>query len=980
MLPAALLVAIASLVSLLVNPQAFAAPVATATGSLDLPREPWWGGPSYYSKFAKASAAGWTDPSFFPISVFLGKPEHAASLRSIGVNTYMGAEHDGSTMASITGTGMSVIAQDEWSTAEVGSDPRVVGWFLSDECEMGYSGCGDNEAAALAMQTSYAATARAKNDGRFLQANFGNGVLSTYWAPTTMDDHVALVDVSSVDKYAYTSPDVRFEINRNPNWSQGDSQRSIAYGWLQDRMETFSSPGASKPNWVFTETAKPYLTEAGSTSITPDQIGGSVWNGLIHGAAGVAYFQHNNNGTCGNYSLVDCAASRAAVAKVNAEVTSMAPVLNSQPYQWNFGTGLQTSLRVYNGDAYIMAMTTGGTGSRTLTLPAGISGSSVEAVGENRTLPITNGTFTDSFAAEYTHHIYRINLGSATTTTTAPAAPSTTPAPTTPTAPAVPTTPTAPASTNLARSVDVTVTASTQNTESGQSAAKAVDGSALGYPVDYTREWASRGERAGAWIQLTWPGAVTLDRVVLNDRPNLTDQITSGTLTFSDGSSVAVGSLANDGSPVTVAFPSRTVTWARLTVDSALDGTANVGLAELQTWGYPAAGLGAVTSPSTGGNAAQAVSAPGSFRSLPPSRILDTRLTGGRIRAGASVSQQVTGVGGVPASGVSAVVLNVTVTDTDSYGYLTVSPTGTARPVVSNLNWSAGATIPNAVTVKVGAGGFVDLYQSGPGGAQVIVDVAGYFVDGSVTEPGGFTSLSPNRILDTRTQGGTLTANESRDLMILGSGGVPASGVSAVVLNVTVTDTTANGYLTVYPSGGARPYASNLNWTPGLTIPNLVTAKVGGNGKVSFYQSGPGTAQVVVDVAGYYLGGSPTQPGMFVALTPARILDTRNTSPVPGNADLALTILGKGGIPATGVSAVMINTTITDTQVPGFLTVYPGTNPLPLASNLNWTAPSSTVANLVNVQTGTDGRIMFRNGSGGNIQLIADTAGYFIGT
>lgn len=68
---------------------------ATPTG-LSLEKEPWTGGAAYYDEFSKAKASGWTDPDFFPIAVFLGKPEHASSLWSIGVNTYMGAEHDGS--------------------------------------------------------------------------------------------------------------------------------------------------------------------------------------------------------------------------------------------------------------------------------------------------------------------------------------------------------------------------------------------------------------------------------------------------------------------------------------------------------------------------------------------------------------------------------------------------------------------------------------------------------------------------------------------------------------------------------------------------------------------------------------------------------------------------------------------------------------------------------------------------------------------
>jgi hypothetical protein len=362
-----------------------------------------------------------------------------------------------------------------------------------------------------------------------------------------------------------------------------------------------------------------------------------------------------------------------------------------------------------------------------------------------------------------------------------------------------------------------------------------------------------------------------------------------------------------------------------------------------------------------------------------PSRILDTRITGPKLGGATTRTVKVTGVGGVPSTNVSAVVLNVTVTETTSSGFLTVSPTGTPRPVVSNLNWTTGSTIPNAVTVKVGTGGSIDLYQSGPGTAQVIVDVAGYYVGGTATEPGAFSSVTPSRILDTRTTGGKLTSAETRDLQVLGQGGVPASNISAVVLNVTVTETTAGGYLTLYPSGTSRPLASNLNWDAGRTIPNLVVVKVGTGGKVSIFQSGVGTAQVVVDVAGYYLGGTPTQPGMFVALAPARILDTRSANPVAAGGELALTILGKGGIPASGVSSVVLNTTVTDTKAPGYLTVFPATGMLPTASNLNWPGAGSTNANLVTTQLFSDGTIAFHNGSAGTTQVVADTAGYYIG-
>jgi hypothetical protein len=142
-------------------------------------------------------------------------------------------------------------------------------------------------------------------------------------------------------------------------------------------------------------------------------------------------------------------------------------------------------------------------------------------------------------------------------------------------------------SANVARTQNATATASTQNTADGQTAAKAIDGSPLGYPADYSHEWVTTRQGAGAWIQLTWNNAMTLDHVVLYDRPNLSDQITGGTLTFSDGTSVPVGSLNNDGSAVSVPFAPRSVTWVRFTATSVRAGTSSAGLAEFEAWGTP---------------------------------------------------------------------------------------------------------------------------------------------------------------------------------------------------------------------------------------------------------------------------------------------------------------------------------------------------------------------------------------------------------
>jgi len=386
-------------------------PAADAGASaLGLTPERWWGGPSYYSPFANAVASGWTSPEFFPIAVFVGRPSHAAELRAAGINTFMAAEHDGSAISMVTDEGISVIAQDEWTVDEIGEDPRVVGWFVSDECESGAGVCGDaaDEAGRLAQQKSWVDGLRDLDDGRFLQANFGNGVLGTYWAPTTMADHVALVDVTSVDKYAYTSPHVQRLLADSPFWPAGwDPSTSLAYGWLQDRMETYD---ATKPNWVFVETAMPYLNEDGPRTIDSDQIEGAVWNALIHGAAGIAYFQHNNNGECGNYSIIQCGADRTArIRAINDGVMAMAPVLNSPSYSWSFGDGVQTALKDVGGYAYILAMPEGGSGTRSFSLPPALAGaSSVDVVGEDRSIKVTDGVFVDEFRAEFSHHIYRL--------------------------------------------------------------------------------------------------------------------------------------------------------------------------------------------------------------------------------------------------------------------------------------------------------------------------------------------------------------------------------------------------------------------------------------------------------------------------------------------------------------------------------------------------------------------------------------------
>jgi hypothetical protein len=379
-----------------------------------LPTIPWEGGSGYWANFSRANAAGWSDPKFFPISVFMGKPDHAAALKSIGINTYMGAEHDGSAISKITSQGMFVVPQDEWTPAEVGNEPNAIGWFISDECDIGLGCSGLTAADNLVDQTNKVNRVHALGDGRFTMANYSNGVLDTYWAQGSMAGLMNVVDVASVDKYAYTSPFVDGQMTHSPHWPIGGNPVSAgSYGWLADRMRTYQNPMGGHPNWVFLEAAMPLLTDAGSLTIATEQIEGAAWSAIIHEARGLAYFQHNNGQTCGFYALVDCDQARLdRIKAINAGIQSLAPVINTQSYVFSFNTTTDTMLKAYGGSAYIFA----GIGLRqspglkTFVTPPEINGTTVEVVGENRTLPVSNHTFSDTFENEYSHHTYRVSL------------------------------------------------------------------------------------------------------------------------------------------------------------------------------------------------------------------------------------------------------------------------------------------------------------------------------------------------------------------------------------------------------------------------------------------------------------------------------------------------------------------------------------------------------------------------------------------
>ena len=362
-----------------------------------------------------------------------------------------------------------------------------------------------------------------------------------------------------------------------------------------------------------------------------------------------------------------------------------------------------------------------------------------------------------------------------------------------------------------------------------------------------------------------------------------------------------------------------------------------------------------------------------------PVRLLDTRSGLGAAKgavgaAGVRDLQVVDGVR-VPA-GATAVVLNVTATaataaTTDVRAYPT--PTGVdVPPTVSSLNLSAGATVANLVTVRVGAGGRVRL-RNALGATHLVADLAGYYTgsgSGSSLVPG-----TPTRLLDTRSAGGPLRAGEVRRLQVVGAAGVPA-GTTAVVLNVTGVGATARTDVRVYPTrAGAAPVVSNLNPAPGRTTAASVVVPVGADGSVTL-RNAAGRVDLVVDLLGRYAPGAAAS--VFSPVQPVRLLDTRGAGvPLGPGGVRDLVVAGAGPVPAPGTAVVLNVTAVGPTAASTDVRVYPtlADGGVPGTSNLN-ARRGQTVANAVLATVGRDGRVRLRNAAGA-VHLVVDLAGWY---
>jgi hypothetical protein len=396
----------------------------------------------------------------------------------------------------------------------------------------------------------------------------------------------------------------------------------------------------------------------------------------------------------------------------------------------------------------------------------------------------------------------------------------------------------------------------------------------------------------------------------------------------------------------------------------------------------------------------QATGAASAFRPINPIRVLDTRTSDrfGRVWLESAISlDPVTDTGVAAAAGVdpaqvTAVVVNVTMiraaaeltriaeSPADLKGFGTVWPTGSTRLLTSTNNTEfAGHTIPNLVIAPLGAERKISFYSSTT--ADIALDVLGVFVASGPTTAGRFEPLGPARAFDSRNPGSVeFAANERREIDLT-SVGVPATA-TGVVMNVTAIRSKGGGYYRVWSAGQAEPAHSSVN-VLGLDYQagNQVISGVQ-NGKINVFTNVGGG--LTIDVTGYFTGdvGTPSTAGLYVPMTPGRLLDTRNPSESTGgakvnSAGVTLQVGGQLDIPAGSASAVALNLTAIRSAGRGFVKAFPAGGSAPGTSSLNFTTGNQTIPNhAITSVDPASGQVRFEVST--ETHLAVDATGYFL--
>lgn len=407
-------------------------PPVAAHGGNGATLRPADGGANYYAKFSPSLPS---DPNFFPIAIWfesVTSPDEVKQDKETGANTYL-ALTDDSNLSLVRDGGMYAIHAVPNSQKTAGDE--TAGWLLGDEADM-WGGPGEDKwtgkfpgegdiCAPADGRCGYSAMKKfitmQPQDKRLHYANYGKGV--AFWESDAEAARFVneFQDVVSVDTYFFTDNNICQASEGGSLFGGGDlskaqCQRASNYGAVVSKVRSLIKPAGSKPVWGFVELSHPF-TENDWPTIKPAQVEGAVWSSIIHGARGIAYFNHSFGGKCfTNHTLRDAcfAETRKAVTALNKRITTLAPVLNDSFADGvlSTGDGLDSMVKWHDGHFYVFAQSnTGGKVSGSFSLPC-VGDATVTVLDENRTVPLVAGVFTDEFADGNAVHVYRIDGGS----------------------------------------------------------------------------------------------------------------------------------------------------------------------------------------------------------------------------------------------------------------------------------------------------------------------------------------------------------------------------------------------------------------------------------------------------------------------------------------------------------------------------------------------------------------------------------------
>ncbi|WP_157528580.1 hypothetical protein [Nocardia sp. NRRL S-836] len=337
--------------------------------------------------------------------------------------------------------------------------------------------------------------------------------------------------------------------------------------------------------------------------------------------------------------------------------------------------------------------------------------------------------------------------------------------------------------------------------------------------------------------------------------------------------------------------------------------------------------------------------------------------------AGSITTFQALGVNGIPASGVSGLVVRVAVFSPTAESYLKVYPNGTTRPAPATLNFPAGQSLSNFAFVKPGANGKLDVFNSA-GSTHVYVEVQGYFSTAPTGTTGGLVPVTQVRAVDTTRGTGTTKTKidpKSTRTVSLTAGGVPADAV-AVQAHVTVPATTAAGYLSTTPFGNATGTAL-VNYGKDMDTSSGGVLQLGTNGQVTLTNGGTAAIDVVIDTMAYFTRTPNAGAGFRPAVS--RLFGQS----IPAGATVDVVVGGTNGMPTKGVAAAALSFEASGTAH-ATLNAYPAGTTRPGVA-LTQHPPNGHQRSSAVIRPGVDGKISVYNSSTSATLVYVDLEGWF---